>query len=138
MDEAGAGIITHATAAERESGIAQRPGIDSRDANIDRVRLHMQAVFCDARGARAEEFIAPGGTVAADDIDFPARMTDGGREIGKNVEDAMIVVLDVTGAMIAKEMVELFFGLGKIEIAAAVNDVDAFAGVRMIEAKMVF
>jgi hypothetical protein len=138
MHEAGEGIITHATAAERESGIAQRQGIDSRDANIDRVSLHMQAILCDADRAGAEEFIAPGGTVAADDIDLPARMTDSGGEIEKNVEDARIVVLDVAGAMIAKEMVELFFGLRNIKIAAPVNDVDAFTGVRMIEAKIVF
>lgn len=138
MDEARAGIITDAAAAERESGIAQRQGIDTRDANIDRVRLHVLAIFCDPGGAAAEKLIAPGGTVAADDIDLRAGMADRGGKIGKNVEDARIVVLDVAGAVVAEEMIKPLFGLRKIKIAAAVNDVDAFAGVRMKEAEMMF
>jgi hypothetical protein len=138
MDEAGAGIVTHSTAAEREGSITQRHGIDSRDANINGVSLHVQAVLRNAGGAGAEEFIASGGAIAADDFDLPALMTDGGSEIGKNVEDARIVMHDVAGSVISKEMIQLFFGLRNITVTAAVDDVDAFAGVCVIEANMVF
>jgi len=136
MHEAGAGIIPHATTAEREGGIAQGQRIDSRDANIDGVRLHVQAILCDSGRTSAQKFIAPRGTISAYDIDLPVRMTDSGGKIGKNVEDARIVVLDVAGAMIAKKMVQLFFSFRKIDIPTAIHDVNVLTRMRMIEAKV--
>jgi hypothetical protein len=138
MDEAGAGIVTHATAAEREGSVSQSQGIDSRDANINGVSLLVQAVHRNARGTGAEKFIAPIGAIAADDFDLPVSMTDCGGEVGKNVEDARIIALHLAGSMIPKKMGELFFGFRNIKTAPTVNDVDAFAGVSMIQAEMVF
>lgn len=137
MDEAGTGIITYSPTAKRKSRIAQRQGSDARDANIDGVSLHVQAVLRDTGGAGAEILIALGAAIAADDLNLSAWMTDGGGEIVENVEDAGIVMLYVAGSVIPKEMVQLYFCFRNINIAAPVNDVDAFAGVCMIEAKMV-
>jgi hypothetical protein len=60
-------------------------------------------------------------------------MTEGRRQIGQDVENARIVVLYLSRAMIAKEMVELFLRFGKEGIAAPVDDVDVLTCVGMVE-----
>jgi len=97
----------------------------------------MHAVAGYAGGAGAKEFIAPWGTVATDDVDLGVGAAEGSGEIGENVEDVGIIVFHIACAVIAEEMVEFGFGLGKERVSAAINDVNALAGVRVIEAKMV-
>jgi len=102
------------------------------------VRLHVQAVLRYAGGAGAEEFIAPRGTVATDDIDFGVRAAERSGEIRKNVEDLRIVVFNLARAVVAQEMVELVFGLRQEGVSAPIDDIKTLAGVRVVEAKMVF
>ena len=59
-------------------------------------------------------------------------MAEGRRQIGQDVENARIM-LYLSRAMIAKEMVELLFRFGKEGIAAPVHDVDVLTGVGMVE-----
>jgi len=47
-------------------------------------------------------------------------------------------VFNLAGAVVAQEMVELIFGLREEIISAAIDNIDALAGVRVVEAKMVF
>ena len=136
MHEARAGIIAYTATAKREGGIAQVKSVNSRDADIDGVRLHVKTILRDAGRMGTEEFIAPRGAKATDDLNFGVWMTHGTCEIGKNVEDAGIVMLHLAGAVVAKEMVELSFRFRKIEIAAAIDDINAFAGMSVVEAKM--
>ena len=58
--------------------------------------------------------------------------------IRENVEDVRIVVPNVAGAVVAQEMVELVFGLRQEGVSAPIDDIKTLAGVRVVEAKMVF
>jgi hypothetical protein len=98
----------------------------------------VQAISSYTRGAGAEEFIAPRGAIATDDVDLGVGAAEGSGQIRKNVEDMRIVVLDLTSAVVAQEMVELIFGLREEVISAAIDNIDALAGVCVVEAKMVF
>jgi len=121
-----------------QGGVAQGQRVDTGNANVDGVRLDVQAVSSYTRRAGTEELIAPRGAIATDDVDLGVGAAEGSGKIRKNVEDMRIVVLDVTSAVIAQEMVELIFGLREEIISAAIDNIDALAGVRVVEAKMVF
>ena len=138
MDEAGTRVVADSSAMQGDRGVTQCQRINTGNANVDGVSLHMQAVAGYAGRAGAKEFIAPRGAVAADDVNFGVGAAEGSGKIRKNVEDMRIVVLDVTSAVIAQEMVELIFGLREEIISAAIDNIDALAGVRVVEAKMVF
>ena len=45
-------------------------------------------------------------------------------------------MFDVAGAMIAKEMIQLFFSFRKIDIPTAIHDVNVLTRMRVVEAKM--
>ncbi len=57
---------------QTEGSVTQLRRRNSRQTNVDRFGLHMQAVLCHAgvRTARAQELVAPARTVAANHIDF--------------------------------------------------------------------
>jgi len=133
VDETGPWIVAHTASAEPQCGIPQRESINPGDTNIDGVCLHVQAAPGDTRRAGAKEFVAPGSSVAADNLNLCRGMTEGRRQIGQNVENARIVVLYLSRAMIAKEMVELLLRFGKESIAAPVDDVDVLTCVGMVE-----
>jgi len=59
MHEFGTGVVTYTATAQSKGGIAQSKRVDAGNADIDSVSLHVKAVFRYARGAGAEEFIAP-------------------------------------------------------------------------------
>src|SRR5246127_1420243 len=121
MNESRAGVITYPSTTQRQRGIAQRQRIDPWNANINSMGLHVLAVFRHPGRTGAKKFIAPRGPEPANDLDLRARMPDRRSRIGKNVEDPWIVVLDVTGAMIAQKMVELIFRFWQIDLAATVH-----------------
>src|ERR1700739_1401071 len=106
------GVKTAPPTTQRQRGIAQRQRIAPRNANINGVGLHVLAVLRHPGRTGAKKFIAPRGPVPANDLDLRARMPDRRGRIGKNVKDPWIVVLDVPGAMIAQEMVEMVFRFG--------------------------
>ncbi len=68
MNEGRARVITDAATAERKSSIVQRQGVNSRDADVNRVSLHILAVLRNTRRAGAKEFIAPGGAIPTNDV----------------------------------------------------------------------
>lgn len=137
VDESRARVVADSSAMQVDSGVTQGQGIDPGNANIDGVRLHVQAVSRYAGGAGAKEFIAPRGTVATNDIDFGVGAAERSGEISENVEDVRIVVFNVAGAVVAQEMVELVFGLRQEGVSAPIDDIKTLAGVRVVEAKMV-
>jgi hypothetical protein len=133
VDETGPWIVAHTASREPQSGIPQGQGINPGDPNIDGVCLHVQAAPSDTRRAGAKKLVAPGSSVAADNLNLGRGMAEGRRQIGQDVENARIVVLYLSRAMIAKEMVELLFRFGKEGIAAPVHDVDVLTCVGMVE-----
>ena len=56
----------------------------------------------------------------------------------KQVEQARIEFPHIAGAVIAQELVQLLDGVGKIDVALSVNNVDAFVGVSVEEPQPVF
>lgn len=138
MDESGARIITYPSTAERQRRVAQRQRIDSRNANIDGVSLHVLAVLRHARRTRTKKLVTPFAPVSANNVDLRARMPDRRGHIGKYVEHSRIIVFDVACSMVAKEMIQLFFRFRKVDIAATVHNVNVLACMRVIKAKMMF
>ena len=134
----GARIISHAASSQGQRRIAQSQRIDSGNANVNRMRLHVLAVFRHACRPRAKEFVAPRRAVAANNIDLRVRMAHGRGQVRQNVEHMRIVMLHVAGTMVAQKMIQLRFRSRQILIAAPVNNVNALAGVRMVKPKMVF
>lgn len=134
VNKAGAGIVTHAASAKRESCVTQSLGVDARDTDINGVRLHVQAIFRHTCGAGAEKFVTPGSAIATNNIDFPIGVADGSRQIRQNVEDPRIIVFYFACAMVPQEMVQLLLCLQEVVVAAAIDDINAFACVRMIQA----
>lgn len=131
MDESRAWVITDAATTERKSGIIKRQGINSRDANVNCVRLHVLAVFCHTRRVGAKELIARRSAIATNDVDLRIRMSDSSSEIGKNVKDMRIIMLYVAGTVVAQKRIELCFRIGKIVISATINDVNVLTSVRV-------
>jgi len=105
MNESRAGVITYTSTTERQRRIAQRQRIDSRNANINGVSLHVLAVLRHPGRTGAKELIAPRGPVPANDLDLHARMPNRRGHIGKNIEHSRIIVFDVACTMIAQEMI---------------------------------
>ena len=105
------------------------------DADVDGLGLGVLAVFGDTGdgGAGAEEIVAPGGAVAADDIDDAVRFAELAHDGMEEIELLDVVVGDVVGAVIAEEVVELVEGAGDVVVADAVDDVEGFAGVEVVE-----
>ena len=123
---------------QRDSSVAQGKCIDARNANVDGVRLHVQAVSGYTGRASAQELVAPGAAIATDDVDFRAETAERSGKIGEDVENVGIVVHDGAGAVVPQEMVKSLFSLRQKGVATAIDDINPLAGVRMIEAKTVF
>jgi hypothetical protein len=60
----------------------------------------------DSGSVHAEVMVAPWGAVSADDIDLASRMANGYRQLREDVVEPGIEVVDIAGAMIAKEIVQ--------------------------------
>ena len=138
MDEPGARIIADSSTVQHDRSVAQGKCIDARNANVDGVCLHVQAVSGYTGRASAEELVAPWAAIATDDVDFRAGTAEGSGKIGEDVENVGIVMHDGAGAVVPQEMVESLFSLRQKGVATAVDDINPLARVRMIEAKTVF
>ena len=101
MNEGRARVIADAAPTERNRSIVQRQGVNSWDADVNRVSLHVLAVLGHSRRAGTKEFIAPGIAIPTNDVDLRIRTTHSGSEIGKNVENMRIIVLYLAGTMVA-------------------------------------
>jgi len=123
---------------QRDSGVAQGQCIDARDANVDGVRLRVQAVSGYTGRASAEELVAPRAAIATDDVDFRAGTAERSGKIGEDVENVGIVMFDGASAVVPQEMVESLFSLRQKSVATAIGDINPLARVRMVEAKTVF
>ena|SRR5215469_3297024 len=131
MDKLGSGVIANSTIMKGESRIAKCCGSYSRNANIDRHCLHMQAVEGNAVAVRPQIFVAPRRPVATDDVDLGIGPAQAGKQIVQKIEHAGIIVMDVARAMISQEVIETIQRLGQILTVSAIRDVQSFAGVRV-------
>ncbi len=135
MNKIGARIESDASTAKSQREIPHFLSLHSRQTNVDRLRLHMKAVFGDTGGVGPQKFVAPGGAVTADDVDLAVRMLRHDGEVREQVKQARIEMMDVAGAMIAQEMIQLIQRFRHVSLAAAINEVDVFARVCVIKTK---
>ena len=59
------------------------------------------------------------------------------QQIVQKIELLHVIVLHVTGAMVTEKMVQLRNAIGQVLIADAIDHIDMFAGVQVIEAQTV-
>ena len=97
----------------------------------------MLAVLGDTVAVFAKVVVAPRRAIAADDVDLVVGMTQLYQQIVEQIEFLDVVILHVIGAMVAQEVVEFRNLLGNILIADAIDDIDALAGVKVVEAQAV-
>jgi hypothetical protein len=90
MDEGRARVISDAAPPERKRSIVQRQGVNSWDADVNRVSVHVLAVLGHSRRAGTKEFVARGIAIPTDGIDLRIWMAQSGSEIGKNVRLGII------------------------------------------------
>jgi len=139
VDELAYGVVAYAASLEAEGGVAELAGGDAGDADVDGFGQGVLGVFgyTGVGGAGAEEVVAPGGTVAADDVDDGVRPTELAEQVVQEVELPGIVVAGVFGAVVAEEVVELREGGRDVGVSYAVDDIDVFAGVQVVELEVI-
>src|SRR6202020_3289653 len=97
----------------------------------------MQAVLRHAgvRVASAQEFVAPGRTVAANHIDFSTGIAERCGQVVEKVEEARIEMADISSTVVAQKMVEVVKRFGDVLITATIDDIQPLARVSVIEAE---
>ena len=100
----------------------------------------MQAVLRHAgvRVARAQEFVAPGRTVAANHIDFTTGIAERRGQVVEKVEEARIKMAHVSCAVVPPIMVEFVQRLSDVVITTTIDDIQSLACVSVIEMQPVF
>lgn len=131
MNESGTRIVSDPSAVKRQGGTPEIEYGNPGETNIDCPRLHMETVLGNAGGAGPQEFVAPGGTVAADDGYLSIGLPGGGRKVRQKIKQMRIVMKLLAGAVVTQKMIQLGEGIVEVSIAAPVDDVDALAGVSM-------
>ncbi len=133
MNEIGSRIISHAAARESQGGVPELQGRRPGKTNIDRFGLHMQAVLGDAGRVGTQVFVAFRRPITANDMDFGVRTADGLFRIPQDIENPWIVMMHLSRAVIAEEMIQLRQRGGDICIAMAIHNIQMFAGMSMVK-----
>ena len=140
VHEVRSGVISHSPAMQAERRVAQFGGGDSRQANVNGLCLHVEAMLghTGVGAAGAEEFVGLRGAVAADHVDFTPRIVHRLGQVIQQVKQSGIEVMNIAGAVIAQKMVQPVERRGQIRIAAAIDDIQPLVGVGVIKAEPVF
>src|SRR6202034_3327294 len=85
----------------------------------------------------AQVVIAPRSTVAAHDVDLAVGVSQLDQQIVKKIELLHVIVLYIAGAVVAKKMIQLRDRLGKVLISDAVDHIDMFTGMKVVETQPV-
>lgn len=105
MDKVRFGIITYPAAVKRQRGIAHLCRGNSWNSNVDRFGRHVLAVERDTVSVFAQVIIAPWSPIAANDVDLTVGITEASHQVVKKVEFLYVVIFDISGAVIAQEVV---------------------------------
>jgi len=137
MNEVGSGIVSHAAPAEPERGIAKVSRGHARNAYVYGHRLHMQAVPGHGVSMGAQILVGAGGPVAADNVDFGVRASEGNHQVAEQVQQAGIVSMNFSGSIVAQILIDPRLGTGVVILAVTIHEVEPFPGVDMKEAQPV-
>ena len=94
---------TNTTAMQRQSSIPQLCDRNAGHPYVDGHCLHVETVAGDTVSMSAEEFVAPGCTVAADYINLKIGIPECGSQVVEEVEYPGIVLVNFTSAVIAQK-----------------------------------
>jgi hypothetical protein len=92
--------------------VAKGPGAHSGNADVDRHRLHVQAVEGNTVPVFPEELIAPRRAITADDVDLGVGSAYFCTQVVQEIENSRVNVMDIAGSVVAQEMVKLIKRVG--------------------------
>jgi hypothetical protein len=133
MNEIRSRIISYAAAPESQGRVPKLQSRCTRKADIDRFREHMKTVLRHADRVRPEILVARRRSISADDVNLGVGAAHGSGGIRQNVENPRVVVMHLSGTVVAEEMVELRQSLGNVGIAVAIHDIQMFPGMRVVK-----
>jgi hypothetical protein len=138
MNEIRTGIVAHAAAMKGKSDIAQALRFYAGYSEINRLRLDVEATLGHPFATGAKKLIAPRCAVPTNDIDFSAGTAQGHREFLQNVKELGIEMVNLSGAMISQEIIELRDSVWNVLIPSTVHDVKPLARMRVIQTEAIF
>ena len=106
-----------------DCSVSQSRGGNAGDPDINCHRLHVEALSGHAVSVSAEELIAPGCAIAADNIDLEIWIAERGSQIVQQVEHPRIICANIPGTVIPQIMVEPLKRFLIVSPAIAVDDV---------------
>ncbi len=99
--------------------------------------FHVLAMLSDTMAMLSQVVVAPRSTIAAHNVDFAIGVSQLDQQIVKKIKLLHVIVFSIAGAVVAEKMVQFRDALGKILIAYAVDHIDMFTGMKVIETQPV-
>jgi acyl transferase domain-containing protein len=133
MNEGMAAIVTYASTMQFQGCVAQLFGAYAWHAYINGHGFHVQAMFGHAMGATAQHCVGGRCSIPADNVDLSIRTAQGRGELVQQVKHSRIVVSNGAIARVTQEVVELVDRLRNIGIATAIDHINMFVSVSVIQ-----
>lgn len=93
----------------------------------------MQAVLGDPGSGTAEKFIGQGSAVSADNLKFRAWPAHGRRQVGKQIEQPRIEVMNLPRQVVSKECIQRGESLRDVCLPIPVDNVQALPSMGMVK-----
>ena len=129
VHEVGSRVIPHAATTERQGSIPQLSGRNPGYSDVNGHRLHVKTLTGHAVSMSAEEFVAPGRTVAADYINLKIGIPQPSSQVMQKVEYPRIVLVNLAGAVVSKITIQTRQGFLIVAFTIAVDNVQALTGM---------
>jgi hypothetical protein len=114
-------------------GISQDRSLNARNSNINRHRLHVQTATSDPVSVCPQKLITPRRAVSTDNIHLGIWLAEFRRQVVDQVEDTGIIMMDITGPVIAQIVIELLERFRDVLITPTVHDIDSITRMGMVE-----
>jgi len=125
-------VIAYATPMKPQCGITERGRCNSRQADVNGHGLHVQAVPGHGRRAAPKKLIAPGRSIAADNVDFSVWPAGGANQIVEQIKHSRIIGMDFARPVVAQKVFQLLQCHGIIAVSMAINNIQTLVRVRVI------
>jgi hypothetical protein len=125
-------VIAYATPMKPQCGITERRRCNSRQADVNGHGLHVQAVLGHGRRAAPQKFIAPGRSIAADNIDFFVWPAGGENQVVEQVKHSRIIGMDFARPVVAQKVFQFLQCHGIVGVSMAIDNIQTLVRVRVI------
>lgn len=130
-------VVADAAAMERERGFAQSVRVYAGHANVNGLCLHVQTMLSDTLSVCAKKIIGARCAVSANNVDLAARMAHSSGQLLEEIKKFRAKVADVTGAIVAQEVIQFLQSAGDVMVSLAVHNVNVFVGVCLVKPQAV-